>query len=245
MLALLSDIHANIEALDACLAHARRQGATRYAFLGDFVGYGADPQAVVDLVMAYVSQGAIAVKGNHDAAIEGRAGRMNDVAQATADWTAGTVSAGAKAFLASLPLCVRDSDFCFVHSSARRPDRWEYVEDKASAHDSIRAGGVRYTFSGHVHDQRLYSLSVVGKMTAFRPMPCNPVPLGAHRAWLAIVGAVGQQRDGNRAAGYALFDTDKRSITFFRVAYDADAAARKIHAAGLPASLAWQLERGA
>ena len=244
MIALLSDIHANLEALNACLAHARAQGATRYVFLGDFVGYGADPQAVVDLVAGYLERGAIAVQGNHDAALEKRAGRMNDAAQETIDWTLGALSAASRAFLRSLPLCVRQEQLCFVHASAVRPERWDYVDDKSAAYESIRAGGAIYTFSGHVHDQMLYSLSAVGKMTSFRPLSGSVVPAGSHRHWLAIVGAVGQQRDNNPAAGYALFDSARKDIAFFRVPYDTEAAARKIRAAGLPESLARQIEQG-
>lgn len=244
MIALLSDIHANIEALNACLAHARAQGATRFMFLGDFVGYGADPQAVVDLVAEHVTQGAIAVKGNHDAALENRAGRMKDSAQDAIDWTLGVLSQAGKAFLASLPLCVREGDICLAHSSAAHPEKWKYVEDKAAAYESIRASGAIYTFSGHVHEQVLYSLSGVGKLIDFRPVPGSAVPVASHRNWLAIVGAVGQQRDGNPAACYALFDPGRQAITFFRVPYDTDAAAGKIRAAGLPESLALQIEQG-
>ena len=244
MIALLSDIHANLEALNACLAHARSQGATRYVFLGDFVGYGADPQAVVDLVADYVSRGAVAVQGNHDAALENRAGRMNDAAQTTVDWTLGVLSTASREFLRALPLCVREDQYCFVHASAIRPERWDYVEDKSAAYESMHAGGAVYTFSGHVHDQRLYSLSAVGKMTAFRPLSGSVVPVGSHRNWLAIVGAVGQQRDNNPAAGYTLFDPARKDIVFFRVPYDTDATARKIRAAGLPELLALQIEQG-
>lgn len=244
MIALLSDIHSNIEALNACLAHARAQGAKRYMFLGDFVGYGADPQAVVDLVAEHVAQGAIAVKGNHDAALEQRAGRMKDSAQDAIEWTLGVLSKSGRAFLESLPLCVREGDICLVHASASHPEKWEYVEDRAAAHKSIGAAGATYTFSGHVHEQVLYSLSGVGKIIDFRPVPGSPVPVASHRNWLAIVGAVGQQRDGNPAACYSMFDRVRQAITFFRVPYDTEAAARKVRAAGLPESLALQIEQG-
>ncbi len=244
MIALLSDIHANLEALNACLAHARAQGATRYVFLGDFIGYGADPQGVVDLIADHVARGAVAVQGNHDAALENRAGRMNDAAQQAIDWTRGVLSEGGRSFLRSLPLCVHEDQMCFVHASAIRPERWVYVDDKTAAYESIHAGGAIYTFSGHVHDQMLYSLSAVGKMTSFRPLSGNVVPAGSHRQWLAIVGAVGQQRDNNPAAGYTLFDPVRKDIVFFRVPYDTEAAARKIRAAGLPESLALQIEQG-
>lgn len=244
MIALLSDLHANFEALDACLAHARAQGATRYAFLGDFVGYGADPQAVVDRVAGMVAGGAVAVQGNHDAALERRAGRMNDAAQAAIDWTLNALSPAARDFLKALPLVVHEGPFCFVHSSAVEPARWTYVDDSTRAAESIGAADATYVFSGHVHDQMLYSLSSVGKMTAFRPVPGTAVPVGGHRHWLAIVGAVGQQRDRNPAAGYSLFDPARSAITFHRVAYDTAAAARKVRAAGLPELLARQLETG-
>src|SRR6266545_1078469 len=125
--ALLSDIHANIEALDACLKHARQGGATRYAFLGDLVGYGADPQRVVETVMRYQSGGALVVQGNHDVAVETTEGGMSDGAAETRDWTRGVLDAAAKDWLRSLPLCLREDQLCFVHASAAAPGRWEYV----------------------------------------------------------------------------------------------------------------------
>src|SRR6185295_15453945 len=108
VLALLSDVHANLEALEACLRHARESGAQRYAFLGDIAGYGADPEAVVSTVSRYVEQGAIAVQGNHDLAISQSGDYMNDTAREAIQWQRGQLSSGAKTFLAGLPLCVRD-----------------------------------------------------------------------------------------------------------------------------------------
>jgi diadenosine tetraphosphatase ApaH/serine/threonine PP2A family protein phosphatase len=244
MIALFSDIHANIEALNACLAHARAQGATRYVFLGDIVGYCADPQAVVDVVAQLVAEGGVAVKGNHDAALENGTGHMRDSAREAIAWTLGVLSEPGRAFIASLPLCKREGDLCLVHASAMHPEKWTYVEDRTAAYESIRASGAIYTFSGHVHEQVLYSLSGVGKLIDFRPVPGSAIPVATHRNWLAIVGAVGQQRDGNPAASYAVFDEGHQAITFFRVPYDTEATARKIRAAGLPESLALQIERG-
>jgi diadenosine tetraphosphatase ApaH/serine/threonine PP2A family protein phosphatase len=169
---------------------------------------------------------------------------MKDSAQDAIDWTLGVLSESGKAFLAALPLCVREGDICLVHASAADPGKWEYVEDKSAAHRSIGAAGAAYTFSGHLHEQVLYSLSGVGKIIDFRPLPGSPVPVASHRSWLALVGAVGQQRDGNPAASYALFDRGHQAITFFRVPYDTEAAARKVRAAGLPESLAVQVEQG-
>jgi hypothetical protein len=112
---------ANLEALDGCLEHARGQGADAHAFLGDFVGYGADAAAVVDRVRDYASRGAIAIKGNHDDALERPAGYFNDQARAALEWARETLDAGQRSFLAALPLLVRVPPVCYVHASADRP----------------------------------------------------------------------------------------------------------------------------
>jgi len=244
IIALLSDVHGNLEALSACLKHASEAGADRYAFLGDLVGYGADPQAVVDTVARYAAQGAVVVKGNHDEAIERTPRYMNDSVRAVADWTREVLSDEGKVFLASLPLCVREPDFCFVHASAASPERWDYIDSAAAARRCIDAAHTAYTFCGHVHDQELYFEGAGGKTATFRPVPGTPVPIGCHRRWLAMVGSVGQPRDNNPAAAYAQFDSDRERITFRRVPYDHIAAARKIRAAGLPLSIAFRVERG-
>src|SRR5690242_10983426 len=126
MIALLADIHANLEALEACLAHARGAGARRFVLLGDLVGYGADPAAVVDAAAALAAEGAVVVKGNHDEAVERTPTYLNDMAQAAIHWTRGALSAGQKAFLAQLPFCIREDASCYVHASADRPERWSY-----------------------------------------------------------------------------------------------------------------------
>src|SRR5205807_485071 len=157
--ALLSDIHGNLEALNACLGHARERGAERFGFLGDLVGYGADARGVVDVVARYAA------------------------------------------------------DAC-------------------------------YTFCGHVHDQLLYFDNARGRMTEFRPFPGTAIPVRSHRRWVVIVGSVGQPRDRNPAAAYTLFDLAGQTLTFFRVPYDAMAAADKIRHCGLPSSLAYRVELG-
>lgn len=242
--ALLSDIHANLEALDACLAHARAEGAQRFALLGDFVGYGADAVAVVDAVMRCADDGAIAIKGNHDEAIDRRAGYFNEQALAALDWARATLTADQKRFLAGLPLRVDESPICFVHASADTPQRWDYVDSPGAALRCVQAANAPYTFCGHLHDQILYFETTKGKMSAFMPTPGTAIPVRDARRWLAIVGSVGQPRDRNPAAAYALFDSAKRVITFYRVAYDHHAAAEKIRRAGLPSALAHRVEAG-
>jgi diadenosine tetraphosphatase ApaH/serine/threonine PP2A family protein phosphatase len=243
-IALLSDVHGNIEALDACLRHAAESGAERYAFLGDLVGYGADPEEVVATIARWTDRGAIAVKGNHDEAVEKRAGYMNEATRESIEWTRGALTAEGKAYLSSLPLVVREGAMCFVHASAARPARWDYVDTPAAAQRSVEAARTTYTFSGHVHDQMLYFEGAQGKWSAFRPTPGSPVPIRSNRRWLALVGSVGQPRDGHPAAAYTLFDPARERITFYRLAYDHIAAAEKIRSAGLPEAHAYRVEKG-
>jgi diadenosine tetraphosphatase ApaH/serine/threonine PP2A family protein phosphatase len=244
VIALLSDVHGNIEALDACLKHAAENGAERYAFLGDLVGYGADPEDVVATVARRAEQGAVTVKGNHDDAIEKRAGYMNDAGKESIEWTRKALSAEHKTFLSSLPLISQAGSMCFVHASAVAPARWDYVDTPTAARRSAEASQATYTFSGHVHDQALYFQGSQGKWSVFQPTPGSPVPARSGRRWLALVGSVGQPRDGKPAAAYALFDSVREQITFHRVAYDHLAAARKIRRAGLPEAHAYRVEKG-
>jgi diadenosine tetraphosphatase ApaH/serine/threonine PP2A family protein phosphatase len=244
LIALLSDIHANIEALDACMRHARDRGVDRYAFLGDFVGYGADPGAVVDVVARCAAEGAVALKGNHDQAIEKGAGYFNDAAQAALDWAKKTLNPAQKSFLAQLPLIAREGEICFVHASAASPQRWTYIDSPSAAKSCVEAAETCYTFCGHEHDQVLYFESSGGRMSEFRPTAGTPIPVPSHRRWVVIVGSVGQPRDNNPAAAYTLFDPERQQVTFCRVVYDAAAAADKIRSCGLPASLAFRVELG-
>jgi diadenosine tetraphosphatase ApaH/serine/threonine PP2A family protein phosphatase len=243
-LALFADIHANLEAFEACLEHAGEQGAEEIAFLGDLVGYGADPAAVLDRVRARAAAGAVVVRGNHDAAVVAGTETMNKSAEAVVGWTRRQLDQDQLAFLAALPLVVRRDAICFVHASANGPADWTYVHDAAAAAHSMAASGATWVFSGHVHEQALYHLSRTGHALPFKPVPGVAIPVPAHRGWLAVAGSVGQPRDGNTAACYAIFDTGRATLTFHRVPYDWSAAAAKIRAAGLPEFLALRLERG-
>lgn len=243
-LALFSDIHANLEALTACLRHAHEHGASSFAFLGDLVGYGASPAEVVDVVRGHAREGAVVVSGNHDVAIVSPPPNMDAEAREVIDWTRRQLGDGDREFLSSLPLVVRRDDICFVHATAHAPERWTYAETTAVVCDSIDAAQTTYTFSGHVHDQLLYFRTLAGKTAPFRPQSGSVVPVPSHRRWLGLVGSVGQPRDGNPAAAYAIFDAEREELTFYRVPYDAAAAAARIRWAGLPSWLADRVERG-
>ena len=242
--ALLSDIHANREALEACLEHGRARGVDAHALLGDFVGYGADAEAVVDTVMQLVAGGAIALKGNHDAAMARIDSYFNDDARRSLELARDSLREEQHRFLADLPLVVARDAATFVHASTVNPSRWDYVDSPSAAARCSQAAGTTYTFCGHVHDQQLYFGVAGGRMSAFTPVTGVPIPMRGLRPWLAIVGSVGQPRDRNPAAAYAIFDDAKREMTFFRVAYDHAASAARIRAAGLPEALAYRVESG-
>jgi diadenosine tetraphosphatase ApaH/serine/threonine PP2A family protein phosphatase len=246
LIALMADLHANREALAACLEHAERQGAGRLVFLGDVVGYGADPQWATETVMGLVSRrGAVAVLGNHDEAAVGRGrGGMNAAAEAAAAWTRGRLSPEASSFLAALPLEVEEEDRLYVHADASDPARWHYVVEAEDARRSLEATEAQATFCGHTHVPRLFGITAAAKLASFRPVPGVPVPLVRPRQWIAVLGAVGQPRDGDPAACYGMLDTARSELTWVRVPYDVAAAAEKIRAAGLPESLALRLHRG-
>lgn len=245
MIAILSDIHANREALSACLAHADGAGATRLVFLGDIVGYGADPAWCLRTVMDRIAHGAVAILGNHDQALFARSARMNGRAAAAMEWTRAQLSPDAGDFLRTLPLEHAEEDRLFVHADASDPAAWRYVTGPLEARRSFEGTPARVTICGHVHVPRLYGLTAAEKCSAFTPTPGMPVPLSRPRRWLAVVGAVGQPRDGNPAAGYALLDPETSEMRWMRVPYDVEAAAGKIRRAGLPESLATRLFAGA
>ena len=244
LLAVFADIHANRQAFAACLDFARGRGAEQFICLGDYVGYGADPEWTVETVMDLVEKGALAVRGNHDSAVGTPSETMNAEAQAVIEWTRGRLSAPQRHFLAELPLTLLDDDRLYVHSEASSPGKWRYVQSTADAGRSLMATAAHVTFCGHIHRPALYSISVTGKMTNFVPTSGVTVQLLQGRRWLTVVGSVGQPRDSDPAASFAMFDTSSREITYCRVPYDVDAAAKRIRENGLPIWLADRLSVG-
>ena len=247
-LALLSDIHANVQALDACMAHAQSQGASHWAFLGDLVGYGANPCEVVTRVQALADGGAIVLQGNHEAMAIAPPPSEQSLGARTAGWTHQQLSPDQRAWLQALPLLHRSGPLLLVHASADAPERWRYVDNERMAALSLNAAlahpEVRYVFGGHVHHQTLYYKGSGQQLMPFKPSPGVAIPVPTHRRWLATIGSVGQPRDGDPRAAYALMDVAACKLTFFRVPYNHMAAARAIRDAGLPEALAARLETG-
>jgi diadenosine tetraphosphatase ApaH/serine/threonine PP2A family protein phosphatase len=234
-IALLADVHANLEALAACIEHARKAEAGRHVFLGDLVGYGADPGPVLDKVIALVAGGGVAVLGNHDfAVVRGTSPQMNPEARTVVEWTRAHLLPSQLDFLEALPLTVVEDGRLYVHANAWAPERWEYITSPFDAGRSLRATPCRLTFCGHVHTPALYHAAADGRTSAFAPVSGTGIPLLAPRRWLALPGSVGQSRDGNPAASYAVFDDASGLLTFHRVPYDVEVPLRKIRGAGLP-----------
>jgi diadenosine tetraphosphatase ApaH/serine/threonine PP2A family protein phosphatase len=242
---LFTDIHANREALEAALAHARRAGISRFVFLGDYVGYGADPGFAVDTLMREVDGGAVALLGNHDDAIASGTSGMNAVAAQALNWTRLQLNGTQREFLAQLPLTFEDDQRLFVHASAHAPKHWEYVTSVESASRSFMATRAQATFCGHVHVPALFHLSPTGKIAGFEPVQSAEIPLLAPRRWVAVLGSVGQPRDYNPAACYGALDVKRNVLIYVRVPYDNETAARKVREAGLPEILSHPLIEGA
>jgi diadenosine tetraphosphatase ApaH/serine/threonine PP2A family protein phosphatase len=243
-IALMADLHANRLALEACLVHARSASYDRLVFLGDFVGYGAEPVEVLDRIMAEVDHGAIAVAGNHDHAVAHDQEAMTPDAETALAWTRGQLGPSAREFLASLPLRFEDDTRLYVHASPQTYPPWLYIQDGPAAKRALEASRAQTVFCGHTHRPALHGITATGQLVSFDPVPGIPIPLPHHRRWLTVVGAVGQSRDGNPASAYALFDTTRGEITHYRVPYDVKAAAQAVIRAGLPPALARRLEEG-
>ena len=243
-IALMADIHANRHAFQACLDHAKARAVDQFVFLGDYVGYGADPGWCVEQVMAQVDKGAFALLGNHDLAVSDKKESMTADAEVAMSWTRGQLGPEARAFLASLPLQLEADARLYVHGTPHSFRPWQYITDLDSARRAMDGCRAQSVFCGHVHVPSLYGITATGQFISFQPVPGVPIPLPRHRRWLSVLGSIGQPRDGTPAAAYAMLDTAKTEITFLRVPYDVEGAVRAIRKAGLPESLAVRLLKG-
>ncbi len=242
--AILTDIHANREAFEAVLADAVARGMDQVVLLGDVVGYGPDPEWCVEKTAALAKAGAVCVQGNHDSAAAGKPESLSTHARRAMDWTRTRLSDAHRAYLASLPLKGTMEDVLFVHASANDPGDWIYVTSASTARGSFRSCEARIILCGHVHVPMLASSDLGGLVRVHTFRMATPIPLIRSRRWLAVVGAVGQPRDGIAQAGYAMLNTGTNELTFRRVPYDAAKTVQKMRAAGLPENLAIRLITG-
>ena len=238
--AILSDIHANLEALTAVLTDAGGV-ADAVLCLGDIVGYGADPEACVELVG---ERAQAVVAGNHEYGVGGRMDLdwFNPYARAAAEWTAARLDRDHHAWLRSLPLTAEVGDATLVHASSDRPEEWDYLVEPEDGFDAFEAFDTRLCFVGHSHRPAQWSLGSAGPQ---HERGASDIPLEAGRRYIVNVGSVGQPRDRDPRAAYAVWDVPARRVVLRRVAYDVTAARRKILAAGLPRLLGDRLTVGA
>ena len=241
-IAVLSDIHANLPALEA--VRADLTDADQVWVLGDIVGYGPQPNEVIAVLQEL---GARSVLGNHDGAAIGIVdpAYFNPDARAAIEWTAGAIDENSRAYLAALPEVRRDGELTAVHGSPRDPI-WEYITSRGIAAANFDSFETRHCLFGHTHQPIAYRL-VEGGVEALPGLPGDVVQLGSARA-LLNPGSVGQPRDGLPDAAYAMLDvgegTDGGTLTFHRARYDIDRTQRLMQDIGLPARLVERLRYG-
>jgi predicted phosphodiesterase len=236
-IAVLSDIHSNLVALDAVLAHLGSVDAIWQ--LGDVVGYGPEPDGVVARLD---EAGATGVRGNHDAAAVGGSEIewFNPDARAAIEWTRDRISSRTKSWLEALPERIVEADYTLVHGSPREP-LWEYITSSPLARANLGAIESPFGLHGHTHlpiawaeeDGRIVSIA-----------PGDGSTFGLTGRALLNPGSVGQPRDGIPDSSYMVIDTSRESVTWHRVSYDIEAVQAAMQKAGLPARLVQRLSYG-
>jgi diadenosine tetraphosphatase ApaH/serine/threonine PP2A family protein phosphatase len=254
-IALLSDIHANLVALEAVVVSLPR--VDRIWVMGDSVGYGPDPSDVLALLR---ERDALVVAGNHDlAAATGEGlGMFNPYAAAAVRMHRSWLSVEERDHLASLPLTAEADGFTLCHGSLRDPV-WEYVMSQGQAAATLRLAKTAHCCNGHTHIPAMFRSSaagtkhpaaegyglLAGKLLVAVPVPITvDAPLPLQGRLLVNPGSVGQPRDGDPRASYAVVDTDAGTITFRRAPYDVVATQRRMRSRGLPGMLADRLAIG-
>jgi diadenosine tetraphosphatase ApaH/serine/threonine PP2A family protein phosphatase len=238
--ALLSDVHGNLEALWAVIADLRAEGAERIAFLGDAVGYGANPEDCLHLIEKLAE---IIVAGNHDYGAVGLTdvSCFNPAAKAAILWTEKKLTAEEKSFLRRLPLVRQVGDISFIHATPHEPAEWHYIFTLPEAEEGFQAMSGELVFIGHSHAPVILSKRRSEGVNAYKKSEAV-VEKGVR--YIINVGSVGQPRDRDPRAAYGLYDENSGKYLLKRVPYDVDTAQRKIIAAGLPLYLARRLSQG-
>ncbi|MBN2164084.1 MAG: metallophosphoesterase family protein [Pontiellaceae bacterium] len=237
--AILGDVHANQEALESVLDDAQSQGVTHYACTGDVVGYNADPKNCLKLIRSLKCK---VVQGNHDyyAGCNESMDLFTPMAQKSIYWTRRNLSMLDRKFLRDLPKVSDIESFTIVHSSLNNPDRWNYIFKRIGAEASFRNQFSNVCFFGHTH----VPLAFVSDGIEIDKGFYETIQVKEGFKYLINVGSVGQPRDRNPLAAYAIYDLEQQTITLRRVEYDIAAVQKKIRDAGLPFRNALRLERG-
>lgn len=237
--AVLSDIHGNLEALRAVLADAASRSDGVFC-LGDVVGYGADPDACVEIV---AERAQVWAAGNHDYGVAGLVGLdwFNRYARAACVWTRDRLDDDHRRYLGERPLVGAVDDATLVHASPVHPEEWDYLVEPGDGYAAFASFATRLCFVGHSHVPAVWSLGSSGP--DYRSGPAE-IALEAGRRYIVNVGSVGQPRDRDPRAAYAVWDLEGGCVSIRRVPYDLAGARQKIIAAGLPRFLADRLVAG-
>jgi len=240
---LISDIHANLEALEAALAEL--SGVEAYLCLGDIVGYGPDPSACLARVRAL--PGLVCIVGNHDLAAVGAYDLdwFNPYARHAVEWTAAQLSPEETDYLRALPDKEEVAGTVLVHGSLPQPELMNYITTPEDALECFDAFGGALCFIGHTHLTEYYhraeTVRACRRVGLFRG---GRLELQRDRRYLINPGSVGQPRDGNPRASFGIYDTTARTVEIRRVAYDLPTVQKKMNEAGLPRYLSERLRRG-
>ncbi len=249
---LFSDIHGNLEAFEQVLGALKKQNVERYVFLGDLVGYGASPKECIQLLQQLTKEnGCVSIAGNHDYAVCGRTPYQHYAALAreSIDWTKKILNKEEMSFLSDLPLLAdplnafadqsQCEPFTIVHANLSSPKDWGYVWDIDDAYLSFQLLKTQLCFIGHSHKPIVFTS---GQMVDW--FIEDTIHLKKDLKYIINVGSVGQPRDGNPQASFAVYDTKAGTVTIHRVDYDISKAQAKIRSAGLPKLLADRLAMG-
>lgn len=238
-IALISDVHGNLPALQAVLEDMKSVEADQVVFLGDAVGYGPWPNECVQLVREIASS---MVRGNHDSALTDKRSLedLNPLARAAMEWTRRQVSLEVAHKLATLPLTLEMEGALMVHSSPAAPEEWLYIVDARSAWEAFEATRQRVIIIGHSHFPSVFIKDVDIKGI---PLHEGKFRLTCHRCILNP-GSVGQPRDGDPRASYGIWDTEAGVFEVRRVPYDIETAVKEINRVGLPYYLGERLRMG-
>ncbi len=230
--AFVSDIHSNLPAWNAVLADLSALKAKKIICLGDVVGYGPQPEAVLESVYRHVDY---LIMGNHDAVVSGKMSdeAFNALAQTMIRWTAARVPAKAKAFLAEQPLVLEGRGFVCAHGSLDRPQAFNYILSPQEALDTWSATEAQIVFIGHSHIPAIF---VLGESGTPHFLPSQDFVLEEGKRYIVNAGSVGDPRDADPRASYCLFDDATGTVTFRRVAFDYDAVRDAAVQAGLDES---------
>ncbi len=243
---ILSDIHSNAEALSAVLARVRRKKFDRVVVLGDFVGYGANPNQVIDKIREIRKEKTM-IRGNHDKVVCGidSGDLFNPVALKAARWTTEKLTPRNRTFLEALPVgpAIVDGAFAICHGSPRDEDA--YIFTDYDAYLNFREMTSSVCFFGHSHIPCVFTLEEHGILVELVKGDRVRYPLRKGLRYLINPGSIGQPRDRNASAAYAIYDAEENVVHFDRVAYSAEKARDKIYKAGLPHILGDRLLVGA